>query len=328
MTLPSAPPDPDISPGGSDELELLDAYSRAVIRAVDAVRDSVVSLATPGRRARRTGGVGSGVLVSGSGHILTNSHVVDGAGEVVATYADGSEVRGRVIGHDPATDIGVVGVDASTRLAASLGDSAALRVGQLAVAIGTPHALEHTVTAGVISALGRSLRSRNGRLIENVIQTDAALNPGNSGGPLVDSRGQVVGINTAVMPWAQGLSFAVPSNTAGWVAEVLVEHGRVRRGYLGIGVQMTKIPPQLVEQLRLPGPTGVRILEVESGGPAAQAGLRGGDVLIALETRWLQTPDELHRALSTDTVGRNMAAAVLRGDQLLRLDVAPSESPG
>ena len=307
-----------------DDFELLDAYSRAVIRAAESVRDAVVRLTRPGGNGR--GGLGSGILISTDGHILTNSHVVEGAQQVTAAFADGSEMPGVVVGHDPATDIGVVKVDGSSRPIATLGDSSKLRVGQLVIAVGSPHALEHTVTAGVISALGRTLRSRNGRLIENVIQTDAALNPGNSGGPLVTSYGHVVGINTAVMQWAQGLSFAVPSNTAKWVAETLIEQGRVRRGFLGVSVHTVNVRDELVRKFGLPGRSGVRIAAVEKGSPAAIGGIRPGDILVAVGRDAVESTDALHRALTGEMIGRKLLVAVVRDGELLSTDVVPAES--
>lgn len=312
-------------PEAPSEKNLLDAYSQAVIAAVESVRDSVVSLSRQSTRGRS--GIGSGVLISGSGHILTNSHVVEGAKQVTASFADGSEMVGAVVGHDPGTDIGVVKVDASSRPVAGLGDSAGLKVGQLVVAVGSPHALEHTVTAGVVSALGRSLRAKGGRLIENVIQTDTALNPGNSGGPLVTSHGHVVGINTAVMPWAQGLSFAVPVNTAKWVSETLIEHGRIRRGFLGINVHTVQVPDDLVQRFGLPTKSGVRVAGVSDRTPAAAAGITEGDILIALEKDPVTTTDSLHRRLTQDLIGKRVHVALLRDGELFSVIVTPSDSP-
>ena len=322
MTLTGERPATSNSP---DEFDLLDAYSRAVIRATESVRDSVVSLTTPGRRGRR--GMGSGVLIDSSGHILTNSHVVDQTRSLTAAFADGSEMDGHVVGHDPATDIGVVKVDASSRPYATLGDSDNLRVGQLVVAVGSPHALEHTVTAGVVSALGRTLRSKDGRLIENVIQTDAALNPGNSGGPLVTSLGQVVGINTAVLQWAQGLSFAVPVNTAKWVSSTLIEKGLVQRGFLGVSVHTANVPDELISRFGLPGKTGVRVAAVETGSPAARGGIRPGDILVALGKDPVDSTDSLHRLLTGEMVGKRVALALVRDGELQTTDLVPADSP-
>ncbi|MBM3956827.1 MAG: trypsin-like peptidase domain-containing protein, partial [Gemmatimonadetes bacterium] len=243
-------------------------------------------------------------------------------------FTDGVRVDGETVGVDPATDIAVVRLTASNLHAAELGDSAALRVGQLVIAIGHPHAFHFTVTAGVVSAVGRSLRGRAGRLIENVIQTDAALNPGNSGGPLTDSRGRVVGVNTAVIPFAQGLSFAIPINTATWVAGILIRDGRVTRGYLGISAQSVDLDPALVAKLGLPAPTGVRVADVERGSPAYASGIRPGDVLVALGESLLTDIDALHRALTKDLIGRDTPAAVIRDDALFRLLVTPAAAPG
>ena len=330
-----------------NSLELLDAYSKAVADAVERVKPSVVSLAAhrerrwgrgpstgsgrgpsgePGRGERT--GMGSGVVIAQDGYLLTNSHVVDGASELVATFADGRELPAQVVGHDPATDTGVVRVGESGLPAAELGDSDTLRQGQVVIAIGTPHALEHTVTAGIVSALGRTLRSRNGRLIENVIQTDAALNPGNSGGPLVDSRGRVVGINTAVIAWAQGLCFAVPVNTAKWVADTLIREGRVRRGYLGVSAHNAPVAPDVVARLQLPVKTGVRVAAVESGSPAAVAGIRPGDILVALDRAVLEDIGALHRALAAEVIGRQVAVAAVRDGELVRATVQPVELEG
>ncbi len=308
-------------PEAASEEDILDAYSRAVVNAADSVRDSVVSLSMKSRRGRS--GIGSGILYTSDGHILTNSHVVESTKQVTASFADGSQMVGAVVGHDPTTDIGVVKVDASSRPVAALGDSSKLVVGQLVVAVGSPHALEHTVTAGVVSALGRGLRAKDGRLIENVIQTDAALNPGNSGGPLVTSGGQVVGINTAVMPWAQGLSFAVPANTARWVSATLIEHGVVRRGYLGISVHTVNVPPEFVSKFGLPTSTGVRVEGVESGTPAEAGGVKEGDILIALEKDPVTTTDSLHRLLTGDLVGKRVHLALLRDGELFSVIVEP-----
>ncbi len=265
------------------------------------------------------------MLYTADGHILTNSHVVEDTKQITASFADGSQMVGRVVGHDPATDIGVVKVDASSRSVAALGDSSKLRVGQLVVAVGSPHALEHTVTAGVVSALGRGLRAKGGRLIENVIQTDAALNPGNSGGPLVTSRGHVIGINTAVVPWAQGISFAVPVNTARWVSETLIEHGRVQRGFLGISVHTVNVPSELVQKFGLPTDTGVRVGGVEDGSPAGDGGVREGDILIALDRDPVTTTDSLHRLLTGDVVGKRVHLALLRDGELFSVVVEPSQ---
>jgi S1-C subfamily serine protease len=325
---------------------LLDAYSNAVVSAVEKVKPSVVSIAS-GRRLARRGrsgyvqplphegaegefvprGMGSGVVITPDGYILTNAHVVEGSAELEVTFADGREMTATVVGADQATDIAVIRVGASGLPAAELGDSDSLKVGQLVVAVGTPHALQHTVTAGIVSAVGRTLRSRTGRLIEGVIQTDAALNPGNSGGPLVDSHGSVVGINTAILAWAQGLCFAIPSNTARWVAGLLMRDGRVRRAYMGVVAQDTLLPSGLVSRLGLPAKKGVRVEGVERGSPASHAGLRAGDILVSLGASVLGGVDGLHRALTEKIIGREVPVAVVRDEELLRLVVTPQESP-
>src|SRR5512136_2800152 len=270
--------------------ELLDAYSRAVTSVVEKVGPAVVSVEVkwPGR-ARRWGGApqeaegaGSGLIVAPDGFVLTNAHVVEQASEITVNLTEGTIVPAQVVGHDAATDLAVLRAEAGGLPAATLGDSDGLRVGQLVIAIGNPFGFQSTVSTGVISALGRSLRGQSGYLIENVIQTDVALNPGNSGGPLVDSRGRVIGLNTAIISMAQGISFAVPINTVRWVVSELVMHGKVRRAYLGIGAQSRPVNRRLQHRLGLPSASVVEVAAVEPGGPAAVAGLRRGDLIFAL----------------------------------------------
>ncbi len=315
--------------------EVLDAFSQAVVQVAQKVSPSVVSVRTrrrgplpaPGRRPRpEFEGSGSGVVITPDGFILTNSHVVRGASTVVVNLADGTSYPGQVIGQDPASDLAVVRVAASGLPAVELGDSDMLRVGQLVIAIGNPLGLQTTVTTGVISALGRSLCSQTGRLIENIIQTDAALNPGSSGGPLVDSRCRVVGINTAIIQQAQGICFAIPANTARWVTSALITHGKVTRGYLGIVGQNVPISPQLVREHGLEVNTGVLILGVEPGSPAAAAGLRQDDILVKLGDSLTLTVDHIHRTLTgASVVGQRLTATYLRDGQLLRTTVQPVE---
>src|SRR5438874_5374110 len=258
-----------------DDTEALDAFSNAVVKVADALRPAVVNLRGQGRRA----GSGSGVLFTPDGFLLTNHHVVRGQAVVQVRFSDGEQMTGRVVGNDPWTDLAVVQADGSKLPYASFGDSAKLRVGQLVVAIGSPLGFESTVTAGVVSALGRTLRSITGHLVDNVIQTDAALNPGNSGGPLVDSRGRVVGINTAVIQPAQGICFAIPINMAKHILPSLLRHGRVIRGYLGLHGRQVPIPMTVGRRVGIEMGSGVEILALEPGGPADRAGLEVEDVM-------------------------------------------------
>ncbi|MGL4551880.1 MAG: S1C family serine protease, partial [Gemmataceae bacterium] len=291
--LPDATPI-SLPPAGEDEA--MDAYSRVVVLVAERLRPAVVNLRLGGRR----GGSGSGVLFTPDGFLLTNHHVVRGHDRVRVRLADGEELTGRVVGNDPWTDLAVVQAEGSAALPhAALGDSAKLRVGQLVVAIGSPLGFESTVTAGVVSALGRNLRSVSGHLIDNIVQTDAALNPGNSGGPLVDARGQVVGINTAVIQPAQGICFAVPVNTAKHILPQLLAHGRVTRGYLGLHGRVAPVS----REAGLTQKTGVVGVGLEDGGPAAEAGLREEDVIVSLGDEPTATIDDLHRMLMTLPVG-------------------------
>jgi len=304
--------------------DVLDAYSRAVTRAVDAVAGTVVNITVTHKRddARAPGAQanGSGFVFAADGLILTNSHVVEGASKVEVTLADGRDCGADVVGRDPDTDLAVLRITATDLVAATLGDSRVLRPGQLVVAIGNPYGFQHTVTAGVVSALGRSLRSRSGRLIENVIQTDAALNPGNSGGPLVASDGRVVGVNTAIIAGSNGLSFAVPIATAMLVVPALLRDGRVRRGYLGIAGQSVPLLRRVTRFHRLAQVGAVLVTQVEKNAPADLAGVRDGDLLVALDEIVLESLDDLHRALTDDRIGTRATLGVLRGTS--RLDVS------
>jgi S1-C subfamily serine protease len=278
------------------------------------------------RQKAARAGSGSGVIVAPDGLVLTNSHVVGGASRVELTTVDGRNVTARVVGDDPHTDLALVRADAAVTLpSASLGDSKKLRRGQLVVAIGNPLGFESTVTAGVISALGRSLRAQTGRLIDDVIQTDAALNPGNSGGPLVSSHGEVIGINTAVILGAQGICFAVAANTANFVLGELVRHGRVRRAFIGIAAQQIMLPPRLRRATDLDQERAVMAGSVEPDGAAARAGLRGGDIIIALDGEKITGADDLVRALTGERIGRSAALEVLRGAERLTLSLTPAE---
>ncbi len=313
--------------------ELLDAYSSAVVRASERVSPSVVHIeswhkARPGdpRGPREGRGTGSGFVFTSNGYILTNSHVVHGASRVEVTLADGSHHPADLIGDDPETDLAVVRVKANDLTPATLGDSKALRVGQLAIAIGHPYGFQVAVTAGVVSALGRSLRSQGGRLIDDVLQTDAALNPGNSGGPLVNSRGEVIGVNTAIIPSAQGICFAIAVNTAKFVAGRLIRDGRVRRSRIGVAVQTVAFPRKLVDALELPVSSGVLIVHIENGGPADRAGLEEGDVIIAFDGRPITGLDDLHRLLTEEQVGQSANLDVVRRGSLVETDIIPEES--
>jgi S1-C subfamily serine protease len=310
---------------------LLDAYSKAVIGAADRVRPSVVHIEsfrpTPGRQSRpaEVSGTGSGVIFTPDGFILTNSHVVHGSQRLAVTLHDGRRRDAALVGDDPDTDLAVIRIDAKNLPAASLGDSSAIRVGQLVVAIGNPFGFQCTVTAGVVSALGRSLRSQSGRLIDDVIQTDAALNPGNSGGPLVSSRGEVIGVNTAVIMPAQGLCFAIAVNTARFVASRLLRDGKVRRSYIGLGGQNVPIQRRVVRFHDLAVESGVLVLTVEGGSPAEKTGLSRGDVIVGFDGAPVAGIDDLHRLLTSDRVGTRVLLEVLRGTEKITLAVVPEE---
>ena len=304
------------------DTDLLDAYSQAVIRVVEAVSPAVIGLAA-GEGGR--GGSGSGFLVTPDGYGLTNSHVVGNRAGLVATTADGDRLDAQVIGDDPATDLALIRLAARDLPFAPLGDSDALRVGQLLIAIGSPFGFQSTVSTGVVSALNRSMRGEEGRLIENIIQHSAPLNPGNSGGPLVDSRGRVVGVNTAIIAMAQGLGFAVPANTARWVISELLSHGRVRRLHLGITATLVSLPRRLMVDLDLLNDRALEVVAVEPGGSAAEAGVRPGDLILAAGGRLLNSIDDLHRLLSNRGAARRLALAIVRAGRELELQVPVSD---
>jgi S1-C subfamily serine protease len=321
---PAAERPPIRRPDADDEA--LDAYSRAVVATVEAVGPSVVRI-HPTHGGRQ--GVGSGVAVSPDGLILTNSHVARGASALAVVTSEGRVLNARILGDDPPTDLALLRIDQAVSLpAARLGDSRRLRLGQLVVAIGAPLGFEATVTAGVVSALGRALRGEGGRLIEDLIQTDAALNPGNSGGPLVSTAGEVIGINTAVIAGAQGLCFAVASNTAAFVMSELLQHGRVRRGYAGLVVQQAAIPRRLVLAAGLEQAAGAVVAGLEPGGPAARAGLRVGDVIVRIGERAIAGVDDLTRALDHHSIDRPTVFRVLREATVVELTVTPRERRG
>lgn len=310
------------------ETELLDAYSQAVVRAVELVGPSVVTIEIGREGARRgLGGQGSGFVVAPDGLILTNSHVVHGAGSIHVSLQDGRHLPAQLIGEDPDTDLAIVRASASGLPALKLGDSQAIKVGQLVIAIGNPLGFSATVTAGVVSALGRSLRSRSGRLMDDIIQTDAALNPGNSGGPLVNSRGEVIGVNTAVISGAQGLCFAIAANTAQFVAGRLIRDGRIRRSYVGVAGQNTPIARQIVRFYNLPVSTGILVVTIEPDSPAAKSLLREGDIIVALDGHDVSGIDQLHRLLSDERIGKETALTVIRRTEKLEINVTPGDRP-
>jgi S1-C subfamily serine protease len=309
------------------EAAALDAYSQVVTAAVEAVAPAVVRVHP--KVKGRGGGVGSGVVVAPDGLILTNSHVAQQAAAHEIVTPDGRALTARLLGDDPDTDLALLRVDDPVSLpAARLGDSQALARGRLVVAIGNPLGFEATVTAGVVSALGRSLRGQGGRLIEDLIQTDAALNPGNSGGALVSSAGEVVGINTAVIAGAQGICFAVASNTAAFVLGELLSHGRVRRGWIGVAVQRAAIPRRHALAAGLGQDSGVLLTEVQPGGPAAAAGLMDGDVIVAAGARKVTGADDLIRALDWRSLESPLPLALLRRGRLEHATVTPRERAG
>jgi S1-C subfamily serine protease len=313
------------APLNFDAEDLLDAYSRAVVEIVERVGPAVVSIARTTRRG--PAGAGSGVVFAPDGYVLTNAHVVAGAGELTLGFTDGSTRAGSVVGFDHATDIAVLRASGQGPSVAAFGNSARLRVGQLVVAIGNPLGFSSTVSAGVVSALGRTMRARDGRAMENIIQSDVALNPGNSGGPLVDSRGQVVGVNTAIILGAQGLSFSVPIDTAKWVVGELMRSGRVRRGWLGIAGQNRPLERGLMRRLGLDHASGVEIGGFDERGPAASAGLRRGDVVVGIGEAKVESVDDIHRTLQKWPIEGPLKLRVLRDRVLVEVEVTASEAP-
>lgn len=322
------------SPAANDDA-LLDAYSQAVTTAAAKVSASVVNIdvrqsSKPGRsreeRPQDVRGSGSGFIFTPDGFVLTNSHVVHGASRIEVVLTDGGRYEAELIGDDPDTDLAVVRISASTLAPVSLGDSQRAKVGQLVIAIGNPFGFQCTVTTGVISALGRSLRSTSGRLIDSIIQTDAALNPGNSGGPLVTSRGEVIGVNTAVILPAQGICFAIAINTAKFVASRLIRDGRIRRGFIGVAGQNISLPRRVIRFHRLPLETGILVVSVESGSPAQRAGLMEGDILLAYDDHPTPGIDDLHLLLTEATLGVAAKLTILRGLEKRTLFIVPEDS--
>src|SRR5215468_898274 len=315
-----------ISSASAEDLVLLDAYSRAVIGAVDRVGPAVLHLQISGVKDG-SGAAGSGVVFTPDGYVLTNSHVVSGARKIEATFPDGRSLAANLVGDDPDTDLAVLRLDGNSPVFARLGDSRRMRVGQLVIAIGNPFGFQCTVTAGVVSALGRSLRARSGRLIDSVIQTDAALNPGNSGGPLVTAPGEVVGINTAIIGMAQGICFAISASTVEFVASRLIREGRVRRCYIGVAGQNVPLSRRVVRFHELTRETGVRIQSTAPDGAARAAGLLSGDIIVAVDAIPVGDVDELHRLMTEERAGKAVQITVLRLSQKLDIPVTPREAP-
>ena len=300
---------------------LLDAYSEAVVAVAEQVSPSVVNIEV--RHQKRRGGSGSGFVFTPDGFILTNSHVVHGAENIEVTLSDGQSFKADKVGDDPDTDLAVVRITAANLVPATLGDSQSIKVGQLVVAIGNPYGFQCTVTSGVISALGRSLRSQSGRLIDNVIQTDAALNPGNSGGPLVTSQGEVIGVNTAVILPAQGICFATAINTAKFVAGRLIKDGKIQRGYIGVAGQNAPLHRRLVRGHNLGVATGIFVVSVEPASPAVEAGVKDGDIIIDFNGSPTPDIDALHRLLTDHQAGFRAPITILRGTEKVTLWVQP-----
>jgi S1-C subfamily serine protease len=316
--------------------DLLDAYSRAVITAAEKVSPSVVYIevqqsvesrrGNSQRMPREARGSGSGFIFTPDGFILTNSHVVHGAKKIEVTLSDGHKYEAGLIGDDPDTDLAVIRINAPNLVPAQLGNAQKIRVGQLVVAIGNPYGFQYSVTAGVVSALGRSLRAQSGRLMDAVIQTDAALNPGNSGGPLVNSRGEVIGVNTAMIMPAQGISFATSIDTAKFVAGRLIRDGKVSRSYIGLAGQNVPLPRRIVRYYNLEVESGIFVVSFEGNSPARNAGLREGDIIIAFDDHPTAGIDDLHKLLSEDRIGHKSSLVVMRGTEKLMLEVTPEES--
>jgi S1-C subfamily serine protease len=308
-----------------DDIALLDEYSRTIVSAVDRVTPSVVNIESRANGSR--GGSGSGFIIAPDGFILSNSHVVHGAREIVVNLSDGRESRAQLVGDDPDTDLAVIRVDAAQLSHVRLADSETVRVGQIAIAIGNPLGFQASVTAGVISALGRSMHAQSGRLIDNIIQTDAALNPGNSGGPLANSAGEVIGVNTAVIRPAQGICFAIASNTAKFIAGWLIKEGRIRRGYIGVAGQTSPLHRRVARFYHLANESGAMVVSVEKGSPAEQSRIRPDDVIVAFNDEPIASVHDLHKKLVGDRIGTPCKLTVLRGTEQLTIYVTPAEMP-
>ncbi len=312
---------------------LLDSYSKAVSSVVDMVSPSVVNIDVAHQRrnanawvSQEAKGSGSGFIFTPDGFVLTNSHVIHKASRIEVTLLDGRRFEADVVGNDPHTDLAVVRIHAANLKAANLGDSKTLRAGQLVIAIGNPYGFQCTVTAGIVSALGRSIRSTSGRLIDHVIQTDAALNPGNSGGPLANSRGEVIGVNTAIILPAQGICFAIPSNTARMIAGPLIQYGRIRRGFIGIAGQDVLLPEGMVHFQNTATKSGVLVVAIDKNSPAGSARLFEGDIIIGIDENIVLGIDDLHRILTEERIGKKALLTVIRNFEKLTLEVVPQES--
>jgi S1-C subfamily serine protease len=318
----------EVGAEGMQDVDLLDAYSRAVIAVAEAVGPAVVGIsAQSGQPEGKPGaaGSGSGVIITPDGYILTNDHVVRDSKRLTATLQDGTSFDATPIGADPATDLALIRAGGSALPYAGMGDSSTLRVGQLVIAIGNPFGFQSTVSTGVVSALGRALRSRDGRLIENIIQHTAPLNPGNSGGPLVDSRGRVVGVNTAIIAIAQGIGFSIPSDTAKWVVSQLLTHGRVRRGHLGIAAQQRPLARRLVRFYRLGAESAVEVTTVTPESPASRGGIREGDIIVAIDGHEVASVDHIHKFLAEWPIGNPVRLTIIRGQERMEVEVVPVE---
>jgi len=325
---------PNVAPQSDDDL--LDAYSRSVIAAAEKVSPSVVYIEVEQRpsnrrpntqrRPQERRGTGSGFIFTPDGFILTNSHVVHGAEKIEVTLADGHKHVADLIGDDPDTDLAVIRINAPNLMPAQLGEAHRIRVGQLVIAIGNPYGFQYSVTAGVVSALGRSLRAQSGRLMDAVIQTDAALNPGNSGGPLVNSRGEVIGVNTAMILPAQGICFATSIDTAKFVASRLIRDGRVSRSYIGLAGQNVPLPRRIVRYYNLAVESGIFVVSFETDSPARKGGIREGDIIIGFDERPIAGIDDLHKLLTEERIGRKSSLMVIRGTDKLAVEVTPGES--
>jgi S1-C subfamily serine protease len=322
-------------PGSEPAEDVMDAYSRAVITAAEKVSPSVVYIemhvsakaeTNRPRGPRESHGSGSGFVFTPDGFILTNSHVVHGASEVSVTVSDGHRYQANLIGDDPETDLAVIRINAPNLVPALLGEAKKIRVGQLVVAIGNPYGFQYSVTAGVVSALGRSLRAQSGRLMDDVIQTDAALNPGNSGGPLVNSRGEVIGVNTAMILPAQGICFATSIDTAKFVASRLIRDGKVNRSYIGMAGQNVPLPRRLVRYYNLPVESGILVVSYDADSPAKRAGILEGDIIVGFDDHPIRGIDDLHKLLTEERIGHRSSVTVIRGTEKVNLEVTPKES--